>query len=158
MTRMTKLISATLAAVVIAGFALAQDAMTPAAAQAAREAHMKKFGAQLQILGGMAQGAMPYDAAVAGEAATVLLDLTKVDRSQWFPVGSDSDTLGAEGSRALPAIWTAMDDVNARFESLTLAATAMQAAAGTDLASLQAAMGPLGGSCGGCHELYRKPE
>ena len=98
------------------------------------------------------------EAAAAGVAATTLLELTKVDRSTWFPLGSDSDAPGIEGNRALPLIWTAMDDVNARFDALTVAATAMQAAAGTDLASLQAAIGPLGGTCGGCHELYRKPE
>lgn len=158
MNRVTKLMSASLAVIAVAGIAFAQDALTPTAAHEAREAHMKLFGAQIQILGGMAQQKVPYDAAAAGVAATTLLELTKVDRSTWFPLGSDSDAPGIEGNRALPLIWTAMDDVNARFDALTVAATAMQATAGTDLASLQAAIGPLGGTCGGCHELYRKPE
>ena len=34
---------------------------------------------------------------------------------------------------------------------------AMQAAAGGGLESLQGAIGPLGGSCGGCHDGYRQP-
>ncbi len=40
---------------------------------------------------------------------------------------------------------------------LVTAATAMEAAAGTDLASLQAAMGAVGGACGACHKAYRVP-
>jgi len=34
----------------------------------------------------------------------------------------------------------------------------MADAAGFDLASLQAAMGPLGGACSDCHKAYRAPE
>ena len=158
MLKMKNMMTVSLLAAAVATFAFAQDALSPADAHLARENHMKLFGAQIGILGKMAQSAIPYDAAAANAAATTLLDLTKVDRSTWFPVGSDSDAPGIEGNRALPAIWTHIDDVTARFEALTVAATAMQAAAGVDLASLQTAMGPLGGACGGCHELYRKPE
>ena len=156
MTRMTKLISATLAAVVVAGFALAQDALTPAAAHEARIAHMKMYGGQMAVLGGMAQGQTPYDAIAAQAAADKLLELTMVDQSTWWPVGSDSDSV--PGSRVLPIAWENMDDMVVKATALGAAATAMQGAAGVDLASLQAAMGPLGGACGSCHELYRKPE
>lgn len=156
MTRMTKLMSATLAAVVVAGFALAQDALTPEAATETREAHMKLYGAQMAVLGGMAQAKTPYDAVAAQAAADKLVELTMVDQSTWWPVGSDSDSVA--GSRVLPIAWDSMDDMIVKATALGTAATAMQAAAGVDLASLQAAMGPLGGACGSCHELYRKPE
>ena len=156
MNRMTRLISVALAAAAVAGFALAQTPLEPVAAQEAREAHMKLQGAQMGILGGMAQAKTPYDAAAAQTAADTLVELSSADISGWWPVGSDSDALA--GSRALPAIWANMDDVMTKWTALGDAATAMQAAAGVDLASLQAAMGPLGGACGSCHETYRKPE
>ncbi|MEE4346330.1 MAG: cytochrome c, partial [Paracoccaceae bacterium] len=42
-------------------------------------------------------------------------------------------------------------------DDLVTAAKAMEGAAGTDLASLQAAMGPVGEACGACHKAYRVP-
>jgi len=73
-----------------------------------------------------------------------------------WPAGSDADS--AEGTRALPDIWSNFPDVAAKGAMMREAADAMAAAAGTDLASLQAAMGPLGAACGGCHKPYRAPE
>ena len=156
MNRMTRLISVALAAVAVAGFAFAQTVLEPAAAEVARSANMKLRGAQMVVLGGMAQGETPYDAVAAQAAADELVAVLMVDQSTWWPLGSDSDTI--ENSRALPAIWANMDDVIAKATALSDAATAMQAAAGVDLASLQGAMGALGGACGSCHETYRKPE
>lgn len=156
MNRATRLISATLAAVVVAGFALAQTALEPMAAHEAREAHMKLRGAQMGVLGGMAQEQTAYDALAAQAAADMLVELTMVDQSTWWPVGSGSDDI--PDSRVLPIAWEQMDDMLVKNEAWVTAALAMQAAAGVDLASLQAAMGPLGGACGSCHETYRKPE
>lgn len=153
MNRMTKILSVSLIAV--ASFAVAQTALDPVAAEAARSANMKERGAQLGILGGMAQGETPYDAVAAQAAADELVAVLAVDGSGWWPEGSDSDTIA--DSRALPAIWTNMDDVIAKATALNDAALVMQTAAGVDLASLQAAMGGVGGACGSCHESYRKP-
>jgi cytochrome c556 len=153
MNRMTKILSASLVA--IAGLAVAQTAMEPMAAHEARVAYMKQMGAQLGVLGGMAQGQTAYDAAAAVEAANKLAELANGDVSGMWPEGSDSDTL--VGSRALPAIWSDSAGVIAKWTALGAGATAMQAAAGVDLASLQAAMGAVGGACGSCHESYRKP-
>jgi cytochrome c556 len=153
MNRMTKILSVSLVA--IAGFAVAQDAMEPMAAHEARVAYMKQMGAQMGVLGPMAQGEAPYDAAAAQAAADKLVELSATDTSGMWPEGSDSDTLAE--SRALPAIWTDSEGVMAKWTAFVAGATAMQAAAGVDLASLQAAMGGLGGACGSCHESYRKP-
>lgn len=106
-------------------------------------------------LGAMAQEKMPYDAAVAQVAADNIVAMTTVKQNAYWPMGSDSDSV--EGSRALPALWSDMDGVMAKAAAFGEAAVAMQAAAGTDLASLQGAMGALGGGCGGCHEAYRMP-
>ena len=156
MYRKMKLMTASLAVIAFAGIAFAQDALTPVAAHEAREAHMKLYAAQMGVLGGMAQAKTPYDAAAAQAAADTLVTLTMVDQSTWWPVGSDSDSV--PDSRVLPIAWQSMDDMIVKATALGAAATAMQGAAGVDLASLQAAMGPLGGACGSCHELYRKPE
>lgn len=51
-----------------------------------------------------------------------------------------------------------MDDVMMRGMALRTAAEDMMNAAGTDLASLQGAIGALGASCGGCHRAYRQPD
>lgn len=154
MNRMTKLMSVSLIA--IAGFAFAQTALSPMEAHEAREAHMKLYGAQMKIMGDMAKGDTAYDAAAAQAAADKLLELMKVDQSTWWPEGSDSDSVA--GSRALPVIWTDMEGIMAKQSAFEAAATNLQTAAGVDLASLQAAMGAVGGACGSCHEAYRKPE
>jgi cytochrome c556 len=156
MNRVTRLLSVSLAAVVVAGFALAQTALEPMAAHEAREAHMKQYGANIGILGGMAQGQTAYDAVAAQAAADKLVELTMVDQSTWWPVGSSSDDI--PDSRVLPIAWDQMDDMVVKHEALGAAALAMQTAAGVDLASLQGAMAALGGACGSCHETYRKPE
>lgn len=153
MNRMTKILSVSLVA--IAGFAVAQTAMEPMAAHEARIAFMKQMGAQMGVLGPMAAGEAPYDAATAQAAADKLAELSATDIGGLWPVGSDSDMLA--GSRALPAIWTDSAGVMTKWTALGAGATAMQAAAGVDLASLQAAMAGLGGACGSCHESYRKP-
>lgn len=140
-----------------AGLVFAQEALTPEAAHEAREEIMKGQGQQLGILGGMAQGEAAYDAATAQAAADALLGLVNeaVDDALW-PEGSAVGEV--EGSRALPAIWENPEDFDAKQAALVEGATAMQAAAGTDLAALQAAMGGVGAACGACHELYRAPE
>lgn len=154
MNRLTKILSVSLVA--FAGYAVAQTAMEPMAAHEARVAFMKQMGAQMAVLGPMAQGGVPYDAVAAQAAADKLVELSATDIGGWWPVGSDSDTL--VGSRALPAVWSDSAGVMAKWTALGAGATAMQAAAGVDLVSLQTAMGGLGGACGSCHETYRKPE
>ena len=60
-----------------------------------------------------------------------------------------------EDTRALPAIWENMEDFRAKQTALQEATTALQGAAGTDLAVPQAAMGGVGQACGSCHQNYR---
>jgi cytochrome c556 len=154
-TRATKFIAATLVAALTAGVALAQA--TPeelAAAVEARHNHMKSYGAALGALGKMAKGEVAYDAAAAVAAADKLVELSSLDQSGfWLP-----GTGAIDDSDALPALFENLDDYATRTAALNAAAKAMQTAAATDLAALQAAMGPLGGACGSCHETYRKPD
>ena len=144
-------------AALAAGAALAQDMLPPEEAHEFRESHMKVYGQNLGILGAMAQGEAPYDAAAAQAAADAIqANATSDDWAIMWPEGSATGEV--PDSRALPAIWENPEDFTAKHQALIEAATAMQAAAGTDLASLQAAMGGVGASCGGCHEDYRAPE
>lgn len=119
----------------------------------ARQAHMQLYQHNLVILGGMAQGQIEYDAESAMTAAKNLVTLNNVDqRSYWMP-GTDSESV--EGSRTLPALWENFDRAMVITGEFEAAVNAMGDAAGTDLASLQAAMGPLGGACSACHREFR---
>ncbi len=138
----------------LAGAAIAASHVDPAVAEAikTRQAHMKAYGAQLQILGGMAQDKVAYDATAA--AAATLASLAATDQSAFWPQGSDTSV---EGSKALPAIWVNIDDVIAKAGALQAATATLATAAGTDLDSLKAAFGPVGAACGACHQTYRQP-
>ncbi|MEJ1991640.1 MAG: cytochrome c [Maritimibacter sp.] len=138
----------------IASSALAHDDVAAPAIKA-RHSLMSLYAYNLGSLGAMAQGKMPYDAEMAQAAADNLALLSKLNAASMWPAGSDADH--AEGSNALPALWENFPDVGAKAKALSDATDAMAAAAGTDLASLQAAMGPLGGACAACHKAYRAP-
>jgi cytochrome c556 len=139
------------AAALIAGLAL------PAAANEgaikARQGQFQMFALNLGVLGGMAQGRVAYDADTAQEAADNLFHLTRNTQLGMWPQGSDN--MAADGTRALPLIWDQNEDFLARYAALQAAAEGMQAAAGTDLATLQGALGGLGGACQACHQQFR---
>ncbi len=139
---------------VVAGGALAQSAVEGAIK--ARKAHMQLQAFNVGPLFAMAKGEMDYDAAQASAAAGNLAALTSMNIGRYFPEGSAQGQ--ADGTRALPAIWENGEDVMAKMAALNEAATALNAAAGTDLAALQGAIGPVGEACGACHKAYRAPE
>lgn len=134
--------------------------LTTATAQAdalkARQGQMQLYAHNLGILGSMAKGAVDYDAAAASAAASNLATLAKLDQSTLWPQGTAVGDV--EGSRALPELWSTYPAVLDASAALVTAADAMDAAAGQGLEQLQAAMGPLGGACGGCHKLYRQAD
>lgn len=153
--RRTRFLTAATLALLAAGFASAQMADYKREI-GARQGLMRLYAHELGTLGAMAKGAMPYDAAAAQTAADNLALLSKVNSASMWPAGSDMDH--AQGTKAKAALWENFPDVGAKGAALREAADAMAAVAGTDLASLQAAMGPLGGACGGCHKAYRAKE
>lgn len=134
--------------------ALAQD-LTPHVN--ARKALMGLYAYNLGVLGGMAQGQVPYDADQARAAATSLFHLSRSGGQRMWPAGSDSASMPGV-TRAMPAIWESGSEFGARAGALAAATEAMMNAAGTDLASLQGAMGALGGACGACHQAYRQAQ
>ncbi len=122
----------------------------------ARQSHMKLYAHNLGILGGMAKGAIEYNADTASVAAANLASLAAMSQATYWPPGSDS--FDNENTSALPKIWESFPDVGAKGKALVDATGAMNAVAGNGLADLQAAMGAVGGACGACHKAYRQPK
>jgi cytochrome c556 len=144
----------TLAAASLA-LAIAAPVLANEGAIKARQGQFQMLALNLSVLGGMAQGRVPYDAARAQEAADNLFHLTRNSQLGMWPEGSDN--AAAAGTRALPVIWSNNADFLANYAALQTAAAAMQAAAGTDLAALQGALGAVGGTCQTCHQGFRAP-
>jgi len=136
---------------------LAQDAEDPFAdAVEARHGVMLLLASNVGTLGAMAKGDTPYDAAVAGKAASNIAALSSVLSPDLFPEGSAYGS--AADSYALPAIWTNGDDFLAKIADMNAAAAAMQTAAAGDAESVKGGMAALGGACSACHKAYRQPE
>ncbi|MEO0992071.1 MAG: cytochrome c [Pseudomonadota bacterium] len=125
------------------------------AAVKARKAHMGLYGYNLGPMAGMMRGNVPYDAEVAGAAAKNLAALAAMDQSRYWLEGTDTEAI--EGTRALPAIWSDAVGYEAANAKLAEAAAALAEAAGNGEEAFKAAFGPVGQSCGGCHEDYRQP-
>lgn len=143
----------------LCGAALAVALATPALAQdnpavGARQGQFKLYGHNLAVLGGMAQGKIDYDAALAQTAADNLFHITRHDQSRLWPEGTDSSTI--VDTRAKAEIWENLDDFTAKFGALQEASAALQAAAGGGLDGLRPAVGAVGQTCGACHEKYRE--
>lgn len=144
----------TVAALAGTGAATAQDAPFSKEIKA-RQGIMEYRALQLGVLGGMAKGEIDYNAEAAQKAADNLVAGATIDESMLWPEGSDNSANPA--STALPAIWAEGSNVGDRHKALVDAAVVMQAAAGTGLDGLKAAMGPVGEACGGCHKAFRVP-
>lgn len=144
------------AAIACAGAVLAQDAPPFAMEIEARQGIMAYRALQLGVLGGMAKGEVEYNAEAAQKAADNLAAVGALDASMLWPQGSDSDA--NPETETLAAMWAADSDVGTKAQAMGEATTAMQAAAGKDLDSLKAAMGPMGEACTACHKSFRKPQ
>lgn len=150
--RSTLLTIVCLAATGIGAAAVAQD--VPAAVQA-RQGQFQIMALNLGVIGNMARGNTAYDAEAAQIAADNLVTISTLDQSFQWPEGTDN--MAIEGTRALPAIWENLPDVVAKWEAFGAAAQGLADVAGTGLEPLQAALGPVGGTCGACHDAYRAP-
>jgi len=154
MFRLTKLAIAMIAGLTISSAAFAESHSDPITkAIKARQSVMQLYLFNISILGEMAQGTVEYDADAASAAADNMVTVASINVSAMWPLGSDLDSV--EGTKARPEIWTEFPDIATKGAAMLEAAMAMQAVAGTDLASLQAAMGGLGDGCAGCHKPYR---
>ncbi|MDW4497779.1 cytochrome c [Sulfitobacter sp. D35] len=142
------------AAIGAAGIASAQDKAPPSVK--ARNHLMHVNGFAMGILGGMAKGEVEYDAALAASAAQNMHAMAMLDVVALWPEGTEQGA--AKTSRSKAEIWSDMDGFKAGFDSMREATATLVEAAGTDLETLRGAMGPVGKSCGDCHETYRGPK
>ena len=121
----------------------------------ARQSHMSLYGFYLTPLGQMAQDRIPYDADIAAAAANNLAAMAAIDQSAFWVDGTDSTSV--DRSRARAEIWTDMDGYLQVKQGMEDATAALALVAGDGLDDLKAAFGPVGQSCGACHQPYRAP-
>lgn len=148
-------VAVAIAAGVIATFASvttapAQDAET---VLNARKSHMRLNGFNIGPLSAMAKGDIDYNADLASSSAANLAALAAMDQSRLWAPGSGRPDF--ENSRALPAIWENLADVEAKREGLKVATAALVPVAGNGLDALRAGMDAVGQACGACHRTYR---
>ncbi|WP_299922877.1 cytochrome c [uncultured Pelagimonas sp.] len=100
----------------------------------------------MAVLGNMAKGKTPHDAAQAEKARNALAKHAAQIPELFETPASDPK------SEARPDIWLDWPDFMAKAGAMEEAAKALDP---TNLEALRAGMGALGGSCSGCHKPYR---
>lgn len=122
----------------------------------ARQSFMKVNAFTLGILGAMAKGERDYDAELAGTLAENLHALSLIKQAEMWPEGSANDNPALKDkTRALPAAWTTYPAVVEKHQAWTDASAELAAVAGDGLEALKSKIGPVGKSCGGCHDDFR---
>jgi cytochrome c556 len=116
-----------------------------------RQAAMKANGQTMKLLGAMAQGEAPFDAAVVKEQAEAMAARYEAEKAM-FPPGSDK---GPPETYAKAEIWTDPAGFAAGMNEAIEASLAL--AAVTDQAKLGEALGAVGTVCKSCHEKYTRP-
>lgn len=133
-------------AVLAAGAAYAQEDPTDPNA-IARADLMKLVGMNVGILGGMASGKDPHDAAKAEGAKAALIDAAARIETDFAEQGGADPV-----SEAKPEIWSNWDDFLVKAKALGDAAAAVDVSSAE---TIGAGMGAIGGTCKDCHSTYR---
>lgn len=137
---------AVLAAPAHAQFKNAEDAIEY------RKAAFNVLGHHFGRLGAMANGKMPYDAAIAAADGDVIAAVAKLPAAG-FVAGSES----GHGTRAQPGIWKEMDKFKGMNDKmLTETDKVVAAAKSGNLDQLKAAFGGAAQTCKACHDDFRK--
>ncbi len=149
-----KLVAVSLSMAVGAAFTLDAAAQAkPETLVKQRQAAMTLQGKYMGPMGGMAQGKIPYNAAVVQRNAGFLEPLSKMP---WD--GFDPNTKGVK-SAALPAIWEKPDEFKKAAENFeSEAAKLVQVSKSGDEAAVKAQIGATGKACGACHEKFREKQ
>jgi cytochrome c556 len=138
--------AAVIGVLLVAGAAYAEGDRTDPNA-IARSDLMKTIGKNTGILGDMAGGKAPHDAAAAeGAKAAIIEAAAKIEET--FKEQGAADP----ASESKPEIWAEWDDFLADAKALGDAAGAMDVASAE---SIGAGMGALGGTCKDCHTEFR---
>jgi cytochrome c556 len=121
----------------------------------ARQTEMKANGKAIGALVAIMKGEAPYDAAVvkASLDAMTAADAAAGEAHAWDASSMEGATIE---TWAKPEIWAEGSEIGAKYQAWVDARAAL--AATTDEASFKAAFPALGASCGGCHEMFRRPK
>lgn len=130
----------------IAGAAIAAEATDPTVK--ARQELMDTIVMNVGVLGKMASGETPFDAAAAEGAKAALAAAAAEVAPRFEPQASDPK------STAKADIWTNWDDFVKKADAFKAAAEGLDA---TSLEAVQTGMGAIGGACKDCHSSYRIP-
>jgi cytochrome c556 len=133
-------------AVLAAGVASAQEKPTDPNAVARAEL-MKLVGMNTGILGNMAGGKDPFDAAKAEAAKAALIEAAGRIEATFMDQGAADPV-----SEARPEIWANWDDFLLKAKAFGNAAGAVDVASAE---TIGAGMGAIGGACKDCHSSYR---
>lgn len=117
-----------------------------------RQKLMRANGQTMKLLGAMAQGESPFDAAVVKEQAEAMAARYEAEKAM-FPPGSDK---GPPETYVKPEIWSDPDGFTALMNEAIQ--TSLALAAVTDQAKLGEALGTVGNVCKNCHEKYTRPK
>ena len=149
-----KYFSIGLALVLGAGYSLtAFSQVKPETLVKQRQAAMTLQGKYWGPLGGMAQGKVPYDAAVVARNAGYLEVLTKMPWDGFAPSTKDVK------SAALPEIFSdaaKFKEAQDRLQSEVAKLVAVSKSG--DEAAVKAQLGATGKACGSCHETFREKQ
>lgn len=138
----------------LAGVVTAQSAWAQAKPEVLvkqRQAAMTLLGKYFGPMAGMAQGKIPYNAAVVQRNAGFVDNLS---RMPWD--GFDASTR-SQDTRALPAVYDNPDKFKQAANRMENEAAKLVAVSRSgDEAAVKAQIGALGKSCGGCHDDFRE--
>ena len=107
---------------------------------------MKEIKGAMGVLGGMAKGAIAFDAAAAGAAQNTLIEQSGMVAATFEANETDPK------SEALPSIWENWDTFVDMADDLTFAAEGLDA---SSLDGVRGGLGNIGASCGACHKKFR---
>lgn len=115
-----------------------------------RKAALTVMGNHFTRIGAMANGRIPFDAAVAASSANVVETLSKLPWEGFGPGTDKGDT------RAKPEIWTEKAKFDEAAKTMQAEVAKLNQAAKTgSLDAVKAAFGGAAQSCKACHDAYR---
>lgn len=143
---------ATLAtALVVAGTASAQSFQKPEDAIKYRKSALTVMAAHFGVLGAMANGRAPYDAAAAARSGDVVAVAASLPWAG-FTAGSDKGD-----TRAKAEVWSEAAKFKAAGDKMQAEMAKLAAAAKSgSLDNLKAAFGPTAATCKACHDDFRR--
>lgn len=128
---------------------------TPQQAADYRHESFEALGKHMKATGMMVKGEAPITQADMVAHATAMNELSKA-LIGWFPEGSGPDKVKTD---ALPDIWAKRGDFEKAAKALQdESATLLAKAKANDVDGFKGQFRKVGGTCGGCHDNFRKDD